>query len=92
MIANFVPSFSDVLSRHRAGMRNVSDDFFVLSSCVIALFSICPVCLRGADELAVAPYKLGYGVELQRRLVDRVNGRTIRSEDVDTETPFTDRL
>ena len=75
------------MSFHHAGICNGSDDFFVLSSGVIALLSICPVFLRGADELAVAPYKLGYGVELQRRLIDRVDGRTIRSE-----TPFTDRL
>ena len=84
MIANFVPSLSDVLSFQCAGMRNASDSSFVLFSCVIALLSTCPVFLRGADELAVAQNELGYGVELQRRLVDRVDGRTIRSEDVNT--------
>ena len=68
MIAKFVPSLSDVLSFQCAGMRNVSDDLFVLFSCVIALLSICPIFLRGADEFAVALYKLGNDVELQRRL------------------------
>ena len=65
MIANFVPSLSDVLSFQCAGIRNGSDDLFVLFSCVIALLSVCPVFFRGADEFAVASDKLRNDIELQ---------------------------
>lgn len=42
MIANFVPSLSDVLSFQCAGICNGSDDSFVLFSGVIALLSVVP--------------------------------------------------
>lgn len=63
MIAKFVPSLSDVLSFQCAGMRNVADDSFVLFSCVIALLSICPIFLRGADKFAIASDKLRNDIE-----------------------------
>ena len=63
MIAKFVPSLSDVLSFQCAGMRNVADDLFVLFSCVIALLSICPIFLRGADKFAIASDKLRNDIE-----------------------------
>ena len=75
MIANFVPSLSDVLSFQCAGIRNGSDDTF--SYCFLASSRcslICPIFLRGADKLAVATYILGDDIEFRRCFVDRVNG------------------
>jgi hypothetical protein len=60
MIANVVPSFSDVTSREFGGSFRRSDNGFVLAARVVALLAVGPFGFADADELAVAEVEVGF--------------------------------